>query len=106
VDPLQVTPEMEKLLKTIQWEEGRMHPVELSSVVHYEITRIHPFDDCNGRISRLLLNLLLMRAGFPPIVIKVEERRVYLKALEEADGGNREPFYLFVAEQVKQSLKS
>lgn len=106
VDPLQVLGEMEKLVEMIQLQEGRTHPVELAAGVHYEITRIHPFDDCNGRISRLLLNLLLMRAGFPPIVIKVEERRVYLKVLEEADGGNREPFYLFVADHVKQLLKS
>lgn len=105
-DPLQVPGEMEKLVRTIADEEGSMHPVELSVHAHYEISRIHPFDDCNGRVARLLLNLLLMRAGYPPIVIKNEERREYLEALSAADGGNREPFYLFIARHVKAALES
>lgn len=105
VDPLQVPGEMEKLVSMIGKKENNMHPVELASYTHYEITRIHPFDDCNGRIARLLLNLILMRSGYPPIVIKMEERRAYLEALEKADKGNKEPFYLFVTEHVQQSLQ-
>lgn len=104
VEPLQVPGEMEKLVRTIASGEGKMHPVELSVLTHYEITRIHPFDDCNGRVARLLLNLILMRAQFPPIIIKIEERRKYLEALEEADRGNREPFYIFIAEHIKEML--
>lgn len=105
-DPLQVPGEMEKLVRTIAAEEGKMHPVELSALTHYEITRIHPFDDCNGRGARLLMNLILMRADFPPIVIKMEERRRYLETLEAADGGDREPFYVFIVEHVKEALAS
>lgn len=105
VDPLQVHDEMERLIKTITEKEDKMHPVELASAVHYEFTRIHPFDDCNGRGARLLLNLLLMRAGYPPIVIKIEERRRYIEVLEAGDKGNREPFYSFVAEHVRQTLQ-
>lgn len=104
-DPLQVPGEMEKLVKTLSENEKKMHPVELAALTHYEITRIHPFDDCNGRVSRLLLNLILLRAKYPPIVIKVEERRKYLGVLEQADQGNREPWYLFVAEKVKEALQ-
>lgn len=105
VDPLQVAGEMEKLVQTIVNEEGKMHPVELAALVHYEITRIHPFDDCNGRGARLLMNLILMRSDFPPVVIKMEERRRYLETLEAADKGNREPFYIFIAEHIKESLE-
>jgi Fic family protein len=105
VEPLQVPAEMEKLVHTINEQEGTMHPVELASTVNYEITHIHPFDDCNGRVARILLNLIFMRAEYPPIVIKMKERRAYLEALEKADKGDRESFYLFVAEHVKQSLK-
>lgn len=104
VEPLQVPGEMEKIVRTIEVEEGGVHPVELSASTHYEITRIHPFDDCNGRVARLLLNLVLMRSQFPPIIIKIEERRRYLETLEAADGGNREPFYVFVAEHAKEAL--
>ena len=104
VDPVQVHDEMEKLINLIAEQESKMHPVELASAAHYEFTRIHPFDDCNGRGARLLLNLILMRAGYPPIVIKIEERRRYIETLEAGDKDNREPFYIFVAEHVKQSL--
>jgi Fic family protein len=104
VEPLQVPGEMEKLARTIAAEERAMHPVELSALVHYEISRIHPFDDCNGRGARLLMNLILMRSDFPPIVIKMEERRRYLETLEAADKGEREPFYIFIAEHIKQAL--
>jgi len=105
VEPLHVPGEMEKLVKMMVEQENIMHPAELASLAHYEITRIHPFDDCNGRVARILLNIILMRKGYPPIVIKVEERRRYLETLEKADKGDREPFYLFVAEHIKQSLK-
>ena len=104
VDPLQVKGEMEKLIQTITVEESKMHPVELAALIHYEITRIHPFDDCNGRGARLIMNLILMRSDFPPIVIRMEEKRRYLELLETADQGEREPFYIFIAEHVKEAL--
>lgn len=104
VEPLQVAGEMEKLVRYLEREEGKQHTVELAASSHYDLTRIHPFDDCNGRMARLLLNLILMRGHYPPIVIKMEERRAYLTSLEKADQGDREPFYLFVAEHVKETL--
>ena len=105
VEPLQVPEEMEKLVRMIEEKQNSMHPVELACAAHYEITRIHPFDDCNGRIARILLNLILMRATYPAIVIKVEERRRYLEALEKADQGDKETLSVFVAEHVAHSLK-
>ena len=103
VEPLLVKEEIEKLVKLMG--ESVLRPVELAAATHYEFTRIHPFDACNGRCSRLLLNLILIRAGYPPIVIRTEERRRYLEALEAADNGNRESFYLFVAEHVEEMLR-
>ena len=105
-DPLQVPGEVERLIALIEEQEKTraMHPVELAATAHYELARIHPFDDCNGRGARLLMNLLLMRAHYPPIVIKTEERRRYLEALEEADRGDREPFSAFIAEHVRDAL--
>ena len=106
VEPLLVPDEMQRLIQMIEQGEKSIHPAELAAATHYEITRIHPFDDCNGRVARLMLNLILLRAGYPPIVIKIEERRRYLEALEEADRGNRELFYLYIAEGVQQTLKA
>ncbi len=51
---------------------------------HYRLTAIHPFSDGNGRTARLLMNLLLMRGGFPPVAVRPVDRKRYLDALEQA----------------------
>jgi Fic family protein len=61
-----------------------MHPVELAARVHIDFVGIHPFIDGNGRTARLLMNLELLKAGFPPIVIKVADRLEYYQALDLA----------------------
>ena len=104
VQPLKVPDEMRELVSLINESKNGVHVVKLAADAHYELTRIHPFDDCNGRTARILLNLILMRAEYPAIVIKMEERRRYLEFLEEADKGNREPFSVFVGEHVKSAL--
>lgn len=59
---------------------------------HLRLVGIHPFNDGNGRTARLLMNLILARAGFPPIAIRPEDRPTYIHALETAEsgGGNAE----------------
>lgn len=61
---------------------------ERLATVHARFEQIHPFLDGNGRTGRLLLNLLLVRSGYPPIVIRNRQRTAYLRALAQADGGN------------------
>lgn len=51
---------------------------------HYRLVAIHPFGDGNGRTARLLMNLLLLRAGYPPVAVRQEDRRDYIAALEHA----------------------
>ncbi|RLG44040.1 MAG: Fic family protein [Thermoproteota archaeon] len=87
---------------TIESEE--LHPVELAAVAHAYLTAIHPFLDGNGRVARLLMNILLMRYGYPLTVIRKERRREYYKALEEADRGRAKPIVNFVARAVDESL--
>ncbi|MBI4449458.1 Fic family protein [Candidatus Uhrbacteria bacterium] len=106
VEPLRVHDEMERLIAMIGANEEKVHAVELAARVHYEMVRIHPFDDCNGRGARLFMNLLLMRAGYPPIVIRTEERRRYLETLEAADRGDDAPFSLFIAEHVRDAIRA
>lgn len=76
-----------------------LHPVERAARVHSEFVKIHPFVDGNGRTSRLLMNLELMQAGFPPAVLPVERRLAYYDALDRAHtSGDFEPFLALVAE--------
>ncbi len=51
---------------------------------HFRLTAIHPFGDGNGRTARLLMNLLLIRGGYPPVAVRPEDRKTYLDSLERA----------------------
>jgi Fic family protein len=82
-----------------------MHPLMLAATLHYRFIRIHPFDDGNGRIARILMNLVLMKAGYPPAIIRTEDKSNYYRALRIADGGDIEPFIEYVGEQLLRSLE-
>lgn len=64
-----------------------LHPIRLASKVHQQFVAIHPFRDGNGRVGRLLLNLILIRAGYPIAVIPLERRSEYINALVAAQSG-------------------
>ena len=66
-------------------EEGKMSPVELAPLFHYRYIRIHPFEDGNGRIARLLVNYILARHGYPMIVVRSRHKSEYLEALHQSD---------------------
>lgn len=66
-------------------EEGELSPIELAAVFHYRYIRIHPFEDGNGRIARLMVNFILKRHGWPMMVVKTKNKAAYLNALARAD---------------------
>jgi Fic family protein len=72
--------------------------------IHYDFVRIHPFDDGNGRMARMLMNLVLIRHGFPPAVIQTHDKEDYFAALRQADGGQFEFFVDYIVENVAHSL--
>jgi Fic family protein len=106
VDPLHVRDEMEKLLL---WygQKSAAHPVERGAVFHYRFVKIHPFDDGNGRMARILMNLVLMKEGYPPCIIQRQHRRKYLGCLETADKQeNLLPLIGFIAEELLATQKT
>ena len=80
-------------------------PALFASEFQYRFIRIHPFDDGNGRISRLLMNFILMQKGYPPAIIKTEDKQNYFNALQQADVGHIEYFFNYICEQVIHSLE-
>ena len=65
--------------------EGKLSPVELAALFHYRYIRIHPFEDGNGRIARLMVNFILCRHDYPMIVVRSRKKSEYLEALHQAD---------------------
>ena len=85
-------------------EALNLHPIEYAALAHYNLVIIHPFYDGNGRTSRLLMNLILMQAGYPPIIIKVEEKFKYYEYIETANHGDVRPFIRFIAKCTENSV--
>lgn len=69
----------------VEEQRGELSPLELATVFHYRYIRIHPFEDGNGRIARLLVNYILHRHNYPMIVVKTDDKQKYLRALNSCD---------------------
>ncbi|MEO1077808.1 MAG: Fic family protein, partial [Bacteroidota bacterium] len=85
-------------------EDGTLHPVVYAAAFHHRFVAIHPFPDGNGRMARLLMNLVLMRAGYVPAVVRQEAREAYYGVLAQADGGELAPFTAFIAEELAATM--
>jgi Fic family protein len=81
-----------------------LHPVERAAIAHHRLVAIHPFIDGNGRTARLVMNLLLMREGYPPTIILRANRRQYYRVLARADRGDESPLVNFVGRAVERGL--
>jgi len=104
-EPFEVPAKMQELMDWYNDEKTGLHPVTLAALFHHKFVLIHPFDDGNGRISRLMMNYILLRFGYPPIIIRSVDKTKYLNALRLADAGNFESFIDFIADQVIWSLE-
>ena len=103
--PYLIKEQMEQMMTWYQTEALSLHPVERGAMLHAIFVGIHPFIDGNGRTARLLLNLELMKEGFPPVIIKVANRIEYYDALDKAHTSkNYNDFTKLVATEVEDSL--
>jgi len=83
---------------------GTLGTAEELAVSHCEFERIHPFLDGNGRVGRLVLNLMLVRMGYPPAIIYKNQRSAYLRALQRADSGDPGALGEFIARAILDNL--
>lgn len=99
-----------KMHDLVEWyrkksKEESVNAILMASEFHYRFIRIHPFDDGNGRTARILMNFILMRYGYPPVIIKTLDKENYFAVLRQADAGIIEPFVEYIAGNLVQSLE-
>lgn len=100
----EVARQMDAWSAWLQQDALILHPVEMAARAHHGIAAIHPFIDGNGRTARLVMNLLLLRHGYPPAIILWINRRQYYRVLAQADRGRSDSLTNFVARAVERSL--
>ncbi|MBI5222408.1 MAG: Fic family protein [Candidatus Magasanikbacteria bacterium] len=102
----EVRHEMNQLLNW--WKENKKsqrHPLAIAADWHQRFESIHPFEDGNGRVGRLLFNFILLQCGYPPILFLYQNRQLYFNALNQADEGRRNKWYWYVIRVYKNSIK-
>jgi Fic family protein len=105
-EPIEVPSKMQQLVSSVNAMSGKtdLEALVAAAKAHYELVVIHPFDDGNGRMARLVMNLVLIKHGFPPAIINTQDKENYFAALRQADGGQFEVFVDYVAKCVCASL--
>ena len=97
------------LKEFIDWynkNKNKFAPLVLSAIIHNQFENIHPFQDGNGRVGRLLLNFILLKNKYPPINILLEDRQEYYKTLQEYSKKDKlKPTLDFLLKQYKKTLK-
>ncbi|MGO4818834.1 Fic family protein [Flavobacterium sp. W22_SRS_FP1] len=95
---------LDELIVFINTNPLQLNDIELATVFHHKLVWIHPFFDGNGRTVRLVMNLLLMRCGFPPAIILKNDRKKYYEALNQANAGNYQKLTLLMCQAVERTL--
>ena len=102
--PERVKEEMGKLLEWYHAQDD-LHPLQTAAIFHGMFERIHPFEDGNGRVGRLLINIMLLTKGFPPLIIRKTHRISYLNALEAFDSAHQDKLFRFLIEKYKDTYR-
>jgi Fic family protein len=98
--------ELSNLISWYKLNKNRFKPLVLAAIIHNEFEDIHPFQDGNGRVGRLLLNFILIKNKYPPINILLMDRSEYYKTLQDYQKRNKLlPTLKFLINQYKKTLK-
>jgi len=101
---LDVPDQINQLISDVEHLRCNAHPLVTATILHHRLSHIHPFTDGNGRIARILMNLILMRAGYPIAIIRKADRQAYYRALHAADQGRLSLLATQIARAVLHSL--
>lgn len=91
----------------VDWISGSgliYEPVTRAAIAHHGFEAVHGFEDGNGRVGRLLLNLMLMQEGYPPALLLVDWRPLYIQALMRANTGNYDDLLTLIGQAVADGL--
>lgn len=105
--PIHVASEMDRLVEIYQDIQNRkINPVIIATWFHHCFTQIHPFQDGNGRIARLLASLIFIKHNLFPLTVKRNEKSKYIDGLELADNGNPQSLLDFFCETQKRNIET
>ncbi len=103
--PSEVPGLLDRWIKWVAGESQDYHPIEWAGIAHAQFEAIHPFVDGNGRVGRLLMNMMLMQEGYPPAILLRQWRSEYIAALQLAQlAGKYRPIVNLVGRAVEQGL--
>lgn len=103
--PYLVPIKMEEIMKNYNTTENKLHDIEKVARFHLDFEEIHPFIDGNGRMGRLIMNLELMKNGYPPISVKFTDRRKYYECFHSyAEGSDANKMILMVSDYIEEEL--
>ncbi len=95
---------LDELINFVHENPLKLSPVELATIFHHKFVWIHPFFDGNGRTVRLVMNLILLNAGYTPAIILANDRKKYYSVLNQANQGNYQKLALLMAQALERTL--
>ena len=98
-----------RMRQLVQWlsdpeTKKSMHVIRMASKVHYQLLHIYPFPRHSGKVARLVMNLILLRAGYPPVVIHATERQRYYAALKSGEDTTAHLIYQALGAAVESTI--
>lgn len=104
--PEKVEEEMKSLVEWYDQAKKEEHPIRIAASFHGRFERVHPFEDGNGRVGRILINAILVENGYPPLIIRKTMKTSYFSALESYDKGYKTKLERFVLEKFERTFKN